>query len=185
MDTGVSFESVNLSNVSFANVTVACADDLTVLVRLEAGMCRLVNQPLPAAAHGDFESSVAGLTPFKIETSKLFERFDFFRLVRRSGSKKLLLFCGCCCCGGFGTLDAMGVGTSLIRFISVAEEAKDVSKEIKSVLVQIMPAFLEGDGACVTLGDVNNMLGFSDARRIDCGIGESVVVMKSEKRLLV
>lgn len=33
-----SFESVNLSNVSLANVTVACADDLTVLVRFDAGM---------------------------------------------------------------------------------------------------------------------------------------------------
>lgn len=81
-------------------------------------------------------------------------------------------------------METTGVGTSLIRFISVAEEANDESKEIKSVLVQMMPAFLEGLGACVTLGDVN-MLGFSEARRNDCGIGVRVVEMKSEKRLLV
>lgn len=34
------------------------------------------------------------------------------------------------------------------------------------------------------LGDMS-VLGFSDARRIDCGIGVSAVDMKSEKRLLV
>lgn len=33
-----SFESVNFSNVSLAKVTVACADDLTVLVRFDAGI---------------------------------------------------------------------------------------------------------------------------------------------------
>lgn len=173
---GASLVSVNFSNVSFAKVTVACADDLTVLVRFEAGWCLLANQPLAAV---DFVSSGFGLTPFRIETSKLFDRFDFLRLVLRSGLRKLLLLVGCC-----GVNGATGVGTSFIRLISVAEEANDESKEIKSVLVQMMPAFLEGVGACVTLGEMS-MLGFSDALLcIDCGIGASVVDMKSLKRLL-
>lgn len=175
-----SLVSVNLSKVSFANVTVACADDFTVFVRFEAGKWRFVNHPLPA--HGDLESSAGGLTPLRIETSKLFDRLDFLRLVLRSGSKKLLLFL--CICGVAGATEMTGVGTSLIRFISVAEAASDESKEIKSVLVQMMPAFLEGVGTGVTLGDVI-MLGFSDARRIDCGIGVSAVDMKSEKRRFV
>lgn len=182
---GGSLASVNLSKVSFANVTVAWAEDFTVLGRFEAGMCRFVNQPLPEA--GDLASSVTGLTPLRIDTSKLLERLDFLRLVLRSGKRNLLLLLvGCCSCGCDGATGTTGVGTSLIRFISVAEEASDESKEIKSVLVQMMPAFLEGVGAWVTLGDTS-MLGFSDARRndIDCGIGESVVDMKSEKRLLV
>lgn len=144
-----------------------------------------MNHPLP---DGDvFVSSVIGLTPLRIDTSKLFERLDFLRLVRLSGSKKLLDFCGCCLCvleGVGGATGATGVGTSLIRLISVAEEASDESKEMRSVLVQMIPAFLEGVGACETLGDIN-MHGFSDARRKDCGIGASVVVIKSEKRRLV
>jgi hypothetical protein len=182
-----SFESVNLSKVSFANVTVAWADDFIVFVRFDAGWWRFANQLLPAALAADFGSSGTSLTPFRIDTSKLFERFDFLRLVLRSGRKKLLLLIfGCCVDATDGATGAIGVGTSFIRFISVAEEANDESKEIKSVLVQMMPAFLEGDGACVTLGDVNMLLGFSDARRMDiCGIGASVVVMKSEKRRFV
>ena len=142
-----------------------------------------MNQPL---TDGDvFGSSVIGLTPLSIDTSKLFERLDFLRLVRRSGRRKLLDF-GV----GFGCVvegvetEATGVVTSLIRLISVAEEANDESKEMRSVLVQIMPAFLEGVVACDTLGGIN-VQGFSDARRIACGIGASVVVTKSEKRLLV
>jgi hypothetical protein len=88
--------SVSLSNVSLANDTVACAEDFTVLVfvRLDAGMCRFVNQLLAAAAAAadDFESSVnCCLTPFRMDTSKLFERFDFLRLLLRSGRRKLLL----------------------------------------------------------------------------------------------
>lgn len=179
---GESFTSVNFSNVSLANVTVACADDLTVL-RFDAGICRFVNHPLPETEV--FASSVIGLMPLRIDTSKLFERLDFLRLVRLSGSKKLLDFCGCCFCvlKGVEMTEATGVVTSLIRFISVAEEANDESKEMRSVLVQIMPALLEGVGACDTLGD-SIMLGFSDARR-KCGIGASVVAIKSEKRLLV
>lgn len=47
---------------------------------------------------------------------------------------------------GVGATGTTGVVTSLIRFISVAEEASDESKEIKSVLVHMMPAFLEGVG---------------------------------------
>lgn len=109
------------------------------------------------------------LTPFNIDTSKLFERLDFLRLVLRSGRKKLLLLV----CFDDGGCVCIGVGTSFIRLISVAEEANDESKEIKSVLVHMMPAFLDGLGlgALVTLGD--NMLGFSDARRC-CGMGASV-----------
>lgn len=177
-----SFESVNFPNVSFANVTVAWADDFIGFVRFDAGMCRFVNQPL--LAQGDFASSVTGLTLLRMETSKLFERCDFLRLLLRSGSKKLLYFrCGWC----FGVeiagdTETTGVGTSLIRFISVAEEANDESKEIRSVLV-LPVGFLEGLGARVTQGDVN-MQGFSDARRIDCGIGVRVVEMKSENLLL-
>lgn len=113
-----------------------------------------------AAEEEAFESSLVKccLTPFRIETSKLFERFDFLRLVLRSTFKRLLLL-------AFGGWVCIGVGTSFIRLISVAEEANDESKEIRSVLVQIMPAFLDGDGlgARDTLGD--SMLGFSDARR--------------------
>lgn len=116
-----------------------------MFVRFEAGMWRLVNQPLPAAEQADLVSSVTGLTPFRIDTSKLFERLDFLRLVLRSGRKKLLLLLGSC--GVDGARGATGVGTSLIRFISVAEEASDESKEMRSVLVQMMPAFLEGVGA--------------------------------------
>lgn len=151
-------------------------------MRFDAGMCRFVNQPL--LAQGDFASSVTGLTLLRMETSKLFERCDFLRLLLRSGSKKLLYFrCGWC----FGVeiagdTETTGVGTSLIRFISVAEEANDESKEIRSVLV-LPVGFLEGLGARVTQGDVN-MQGFSDARRIDCGIGVRVVEMKSENLLL-
>lgn len=106
-------------------------------------MCRFVNHPLPAAAVGDafVSSDEVAFTPLRIETSKLFDRFDFLRLVLRSiGRKKLLLF-------GCGVKGATGVEASLIRFISVAEEASDESKDIKSVLVHMMPAFLEGDGA--------------------------------------
>jgi hypothetical protein len=202
-DDGESFDvdvagalSVNLSNVSRANETVACADDLTVFVRFDAGMCRFVNHALAPAAEAaaddeDFVSSLnCCFTPFNMDTSKLFERFLFLRLVLRSGFKKLLapvafvaaaiaaaddVIGGCVC---------IGVGTSLIRFISVAEEANDESKEIRSVLVQMMPAFLDGlgVGARETLGDI--MQGFSDARRF-CGIGANVVCTKSEKRLFV
>ena len=155
-----------------------------MLVRFDAGMCRLVNHPLPVASL-PLTSSLTGLTPFRIDTSKLFDRFDFLRLVLRSGSKNFPDdFVGCCDVGGDGDTGATGVGTSLIRLISVAEEANDESKEIKSVLVQTIPAFLEGVGACDTLGEINR-LGFSDARRIDCGMGASVVVMKSENLLLV
>lgn len=133
--------SVSFSKVSLAKVTVACADDFIVLVRFDAGMCRFVNHPFP---EGDvFASSPIGLTPFSMDTSKLFDRLDFLRLVRRSGRRKLLDFCvglGCVVEG----VGATGVGTSFIRLISVAEEASDESKEMRSVLVQIMPAFLEG-----------------------------------------
>lgn len=129
-----------------------------------------MNHPLPLAdAEEDLSSPVnCCLTPCRIETSKLFERFDFLRLVLRSGRKKLLLddvaFGGCVC---------IGVGTSLIRFISVAEEASDERREIRSVLLQMMPAFFAGlgEGARDTLGD--NMQGFSDARRC-CGMGANV-----------
>lgn len=173
--------SVSLSNVSRANVTVACADDLTVFVRFDAGMCRFVNQPLPAAVDDAdvLESSVkCCFTPFSIDTSKLFDRLDFLRLFLRSGFRKLLLLLLLPTDGDFdddvGGCVRMGVGTSLIRFISVAEEASDESKEIRSVLVHMMPAFLDGLGlgARVTLGE--SMLGFSDARRC-CGIGAKVV----------
>jgi hypothetical protein len=71
----------------------------------------------------------------------------------------------------------MGVGTSFIRLISVAEEASDESKESRSVLVHMMPAFLDGLGlgARDTQGETS-MLGFSDARRCwCCGMGASVV----------
>lgn len=91
--TGDSFWSVSFSKVSLAKVTVACADDLTVLLvaRLEAGIWRDLNHPALAAALVDLASSAVGLTPFRIETSKLLERFDFLRLVLRSGRRKLLL----------------------------------------------------------------------------------------------
>lgn len=104
-----------------------------------------MNHPLPAAVGDAFVSSdEVAFTPLRIETSKEFDRLDFLRLVLRSiGRKKLLLFG----CGVEGATGATGVETSLIRFISVAEEASDESKEIKSVLVHMMPAFLEGDGA--------------------------------------
>lgn len=114
-------------------------------VRFEAGMCRDLNHPALAAELVDFASS-EGFVPLRIDTSKLFERFDFFRLVFRSGRRKLLLDFGWAC-GVAGATETTGVGTSLIRFISVAEEANDESKEMRSVLVQIMPAFLEGVGA--------------------------------------
>lgn len=179
---GVSFDvdevSVNLSNVSRANVTVACADDFTVFCLFDAGMCRFVNHPLPLA--GDDLSSPVNccLTPCKIDTSKLLERLDFLRLVLRSIRRKLLLLVADDDDGVdiFGGWVCIGVGTSLIRFISVAEEANDESKEIKSVLLQMMPAFLDGLGlgARDTLGE--SMLGFSDARRFCefCGMGARV-----------
>lgn len=113
-----------------------------------------------------------------METSKLLDRFDFFKLDRRSRGFNELL-------ADFfddedNAVDVCGDATSLILFISVAEEANEESKEIKSVLVQTMPAFFEG----VTHGD--NMLGFSEARRSEdaCGIGVSVVDTKSENLLL-
>jgi hypothetical protein len=184
------FASVSLSKVSFAKLTVAWAEDLTVFERFEAGMWRFVNQPLAAAAAAadDFESSAnCCLTPFKIDTSKLFERFDFLRLLLRSGCKKFVLLLLFDADGDFddGGCVCMGVGTSFIRLISVAEEASDESKESKSVLVHIMPTFFDGlgVGARDTLGDMS-MLGFSDARRC-CGMGARVVWTKSEKRLLV
>lgn len=174
---GASFdevESVNLSNVSRANVTVACAEDFTVFCRFDAGMCRFVNHPLPLAVE-DLSSPVnCCLTPCKIDTSKLFERLDFLRLVLRSGRRKLLLVADVDdAVVDFGGCVSIGVGTSLIRFISVAEEANDESKEIKSVLLQMMPALLAGLGlgARDTLGE--SMQGFSDARRF-CGMGASV-----------
>ena len=79
----------------------------------------------------------------------------------------------------------MGVGTSFIRLISVADEANDESKEIRSVLEQTMPIFFDGDGlgARDTLGE--SIQGFSDARRF-CGMGaRREADMKSEKRLFV
>jgi hypothetical protein len=114
-----------------------------------------------------------------IDTSKLLERFDFFRLVRRSSGLRRLLD-DLCADDAANDDGAIGDGTSLVvRFISVAEEANEESKEMRSVLVHTMPTFLEG----VTHGE--SMLGFSDARRCDdaCGIGVSVVDTKSENRL--
>lgn len=177
-----SFDSVNFSNVSLANDTVAFAEDRTLLVLLETGVCRFVNQPaaaVAAAIETHFDSfSVCGFTPLIIETSKLLDLFDFFKLDRRSGGFNELpadlLFV-------VSVVDELGDCMSFILFISVADEANEESKDIKSVLVQTIPDFFEG----VTLGEVS-MLGFSEARRCDdaCGIGVRVVDMKSENLLL-
>lgn len=190
---GVSFdepldedESFNFSNASLANVTVVCwVVDLEGRLE-ETGWWRLANHPEGTEILGDVEGVAAFLAaassppviclmPLRMDTSKLLERLDFFKLFLRSGFKMEVL------CGVGGCISPQ-------RFISVAEDASDDSKEIKSVLVQTMPAFLEGvGGACVTTHGDNNTEGFSDARRLDIDwMGASVVPTKSEyRRLLV
>lgn len=144
----------------------------------------MANHPEGTEILGDVEGVAAFLEassppvicfiPLRMDTSKLLERLDFFKLFLRSGFRMEVVFL----CG-------VG-GCSPQRFISVAEDASDDSKEIKSVLVQTMPAFFEGvGGACVTTHGDNNTEGFSDARRLDIDwMGASVVPTKSEYRRL-
>ncbi len=172
-----SLESVDVifSNASLAKETVALAalaeGDRGDGDRLAIGWCRLANHP-PCAARlvddPDLPSSVPVicLIPFNTDTSKLFDRLDFLKLVLRSTFKKL--------CG------IVGVLASPIRLISVAEEASDESNEIRSVFVHTIPLFLDG------VGQGDNILGFSDALRLMFGVtGGREVGTKSEYRLFV
>ena len=76
-----------------------------------------------------------------------------------------------------------GVSFSPHLLISVADDARDDSKDIRSVFVQIIPDLDFGfaaDGAEVDAGVIDgDMIGISDARLCDC-IGGNVVVVPTK-----
>lgn len=178
----LAFSSLSLkrSSTSFENDTVTLAVLRSDFFRA-IGWCRFSNQPDNAAALlsacVDVPATIC-LALCKIDTSKLFDRFDR-DIPAGSGVSK------------FDDVDGFDLAgdVSPHLLISVADDANDVIMDIRSVLVTTIPvrlkklldaAFFELPAAEV-VGVVAFIITFSDARRVDAaGIGASVEPTKSE-----
>lgn len=170
--------SLNRSSTSLEKDTVTLAVFRSDFFR-DIGWWRFSNHPDNAAAFlsaADAPLDIICFALCKIETSKLFDRFE--RLMPGASGAKVFDDD----VDGLG-LDVVGVISSTL-FISVADEASDVIIDIKSLLVTTMPVFLKklGDDfevLAAAADDVEAITGFSEARRLD-GIGVSVEPTKSE-----
>lgn len=169
--------SLKRSKTSLENETVTLAGLRSDFLRA-IGWWRFSNQPESAAAP-DLSLPlpvIICLALCKIDTSKLFERFD--RDIPWSGASVL---------DDVDGFDLIGDESSTL-LISVADEANDVINDLKSVWDTTMPVRLkklcDGDFAVEVDGVIGT--GFSDARLNDAaGIGASAEPTKSEYRRFV
>lgn len=183
---GRSSLSLNRSRTSLENDTVALAVLRSDFFRA-IGWWRFSNHPESAAAFlsaADVPLATICFALCRIDTSKLFERFEREIPAPPSGAASVLLVDGEG--GGFALTGVV----SPILFISVADDASEVIIDIKSELVTTIPVFLKNPGDLDPLAaarpavgvaddDDGAITGFSDARRL-AGIGVNVDATKSE-----
>lgn len=179
--------SLKRSSTSFENDTVTLAVFRSDFFRA-IGWWRFSNQPDNAAAFlsaADVPLATICLALCRIETSKLFDRFDRVMPAAESGVSEL------------PTPDDVdgrhlaGEASSTL-LISVADDARDEMIDMRSVFVTTMPVFLKkpgdfeldgvADAAAAAAADAADVPGItnSEARRLLAGIGVNAEPTKSE-----
>lgn len=192
------FGSFAFSSLSLKRSSTSLENDTVTLAVFRSGFLRAIgwwrfsNQPDSAAAFlsaTDVPLAIICLALCKIETSKLFDRFDrVIPAAAESGVSVLPTPADV-----DGRLLAAAVAVSSTLFISVADDANDDMIDIKSVFVTTMPVFLKKPGdfaldvpaadVAAAVADADDVPGItnSEARRLlAAGIGVNDEPTKSE-----